>query len=189
MTSNDHNKQLMHGNDNIQQNGDNNRVANYYGYNSGELTESEIYELLEIFVTSDIPGNVDFSNISPAKFREKLLYNNVSKYKFIFDEYFEEQSTISNISEDFPDSEPIMRKLRTLFYNEAEFRNHALVVGNGDKQLDAIYKKISESITHDPRFNNANIKELKTEAFVYGLMSYGILKCKILKNPNEESDG
>lgn len=63
MTSNDHNKQLMHGNDNIQQNGDNNRVANYYGYNSGELTESEIYELLEIFVTSDIPGNVDFSNI------------------------------------------------------------------------------------------------------------------------------
>ncbi|AKP64494.1 hypothetical protein [Levilactobacillus koreensis] len=184
MTSN---RQVIRGNDNIQQNGDNNHVTNYFGYNSGDLTESEIYELLKIFVTSDIPGNVDFANTNPAKFKEKLLYNNVTKYKFIFDEYFEEQFTILKISEDFPDSEPIMRKLRTLFYDEAKFYNHELVVGDGDKQLDEIYEKISRSITHDPRFIDSSIKELKMDAFVYGLMSYGILKCKILKNPNEES--
>ncbi|KRK89736.1 hypothetical protein FC99_GL000213 [Levilactobacillus koreensis JCM 16448] len=111
----------------------------------------------------------------------------MTKYKFIFDEYFEEQFTILKISEDFPDSEPIMRKLRTLFYDEAKFYNHELVVGDGDKQLDEIYEKISRSITHDPRFIDSSIKELKMDAFVYGLMSYGILKCKILKNPNEES--
>lgn len=156
-----------------------------------KLTESEIYTLLQIVLsTTNIPDNADFNNAPPAGFRKKLHYNNAVRYKLHFDTFSDEQFKVSQVIEDFPDSEPIIKKLRTLFVNNANFEDGEMVVGDGDEQLEKIRLKLRDAIDHDPRYDQEKgITEEKIDSFTYALLAYGVMKCKVLINPDEKGDG
>jgi len=178
------NKIVSRGNDNlnIQNNGD-----VHYDINlNKDLNKSEIYKLLLTIDGSSLPDNINFENIIPAEFGKKLEYNNVNKYGLIFDECSNDQFLISEVIEsDIIDSETIMKKLRTLFIKNANVKDGKIVVGNGDEQLEEILKTLIRTIKDDFRYPDSDITIEKIEEFTYGLMAYGVMKCKILKNPNE----
>ncbi|KRL11904.1 hypothetical protein [Schleiferilactobacillus perolens] len=96
---------------------------------------------------------------------------------------------IEKVVEDMPDSVPLMEMLNELFYLNATYNGSDLVVGNGDEQLIKIIDTLKRTIQLDPDFKLSEISVEKLNMYVNGLVSYGIMKCKVLINPNQGDEG
>ena len=85
---------------------------------------------------------------------------------------------------DYPDSENIIKHLRDMFLDVAEFdKDGSPCVSNGDKQLDSIKKNLKETIAFDSHFDKEKYTDEQIEQFCIALIACGISKCKILEKP------
>lgn len=183
------NKLSAKGDSNVQQVGTTNINGNVFLLDQLKLTHSDAFDLLEITINSDLPKTDSFKNSLPSEFTKKLLYNNVTKYCFIFSDEYQYQNIVSNAVEDLKDSAPLICQLRKAFLDNADYsKDGDLIVDNGDAQIDSIINKFLIVIKQDPNFLNSHISIESTEVFVRALIGYGIMKCKVLINPLERSN-
>ncbi|AFS40249.1 MULTISPECIES: hypothetical protein [Leuconostoc gelidum group] len=176
------------GNNNTQQNGNHNSVEfniEQYIAPKNELTETEIYSLLEILYSSDITDNIELSLKEPLELNKKLHYNKAPKYKKIFEVYTLQYGKLDKIIKTFRNSQKIIQKLKVLFLKVATYdKDDNLVVSDGDKQLNMINSQIRELLISDPRFSTGGYTEEDLEAFIIALLTYSTAACNVLINPN-----
>ena len=168
-------------NDNLQNNGDgiiiNNSVVNL-GLFEKELSKSLIFDLLQIFNDSTIDSNGSFSLIDPADLFVKLEINDASKHKVYALNYSDDFNKFDDVIKDFNDSSSIIKKLVKLFIDNSNDDK------TGDDNLQALAENVIQVIKHDDRYKPQYNEKL--DEFVEAFILYGVYKCKVLKNPNEQ---
>lgn len=103
----------------------------------------------------------------------------------MFEMYTVEYGKLDRVIKQVSNSQKIIRKLKTLFIDVAEFDdNYDFIVSDGDKQLDQIKEQLHHLIVCDPRFTNGNYSEEDIDAFIIALLTYSTAKCNVLINPN-----
>lgn len=159
---------------------------NYINFTKENITETEIYSLLEIVMGLDIQPEDDYSLISPTEMNEKLVYNKAFTHKDDFEDDFDRIELLASIISDFENSEFIILKLKRLFnkYAKRDLCGKK-ITGNGDKQLSNIEEELESLIKKDVRFNTT---QEKLEQFLTSLIAYGVSKCNILINPIEKGN-
>ena len=86
---------------------------------------------------------------------------------------------------DFPDSETIIKKLRDMFLDAANYDdNQNLVVGNGDEQLDTMKNQLSELIQNDAKYDSERHRTEEVEQFCIALLACGVDSCNVLVRPD-----
>ncbi|WP_270767782.1 hypothetical protein ACGIJG_09420 [Lacticaseibacillus rhamnosus] len=183
-------KQLAKGDEIVQQNGINNFNNSQISLELPEvLTKSDVAKLLELTLDSG-KHNVKLPDSLPAEFDVKLTYNNIVRYKPLFMQATNQDQmfTIMAVIEDLPDSTPLVERLYELFLDNAEFDGAKMVVSDGDQQVKLIGESLLESLRLDPGFADLDISIEKARIYVRALISYGIMKCKILINPNDKDE-
>lgn len=179
------NNQQQHGDGNTIGNNNNNTTINNFMAPENELTETEIYSLLTIVGTSNIDDNNALSLKEPSELNKKLHYNHAPRYKHKFEMYTVEYGKLDKVIKDFSNSQKIIRKLKTLFINVAEFDDSDdFIVSDGDNQLDQIKDELHHLIVCDPRFVSGNYTEEDIDTFILALLTYSTAKCNVLINPN-----
>lgn len=150
------------------------------------LEKSHIYELLDMFNKSKIKAedSSDFLSKDPAYLPTKLRFNHAPKYNILFQEYVGYFGQFTDVLSQFANSEEIIKKVRTIYINVAEYSDDGIVVGNGDDQLDKIRDEIKNLIIHDPRYDSSIYLET-IDTMIYCLMARCAELCKILINPND----
>ncbi|WP_130851161.1 hypothetical protein [Lactiplantibacillus mudanjiangensis] len=160
-------------------------ITNQFDVDPSRLTKTEMFDMLKSFMNSDLADSIELINTNPAEFNRKLVYNHVIKYRYKFQVVVNDQFRVGQIiEEDLTNSEPIVKKLSLMFYDVAIYEDDQITTGNGDKQLEEIQKKLEEVITCDPRIIESDITSEKITTFALALMAYGVMKCKVLLNPN-----
>ncbi len=180
-------KQSARGNDNIQVAGNNNYVGN--GLNliilqPRILTHSLVHELLDVVYSLPPSEDDSYSLQDPVQIRAKLRFNNAPRYTSVIDNHVDDYVRVDEVMKDYPNSEDIVKKLRDMFLDVADFDEEKnLRVGDGDSQLDSIKSSLCDTIVADSRFDASKHPIEKIEQFCIALIAYGISKCKILETP------
>ena len=176
-------KQTAIGSHNIQVDGNNNIIVDSLIV-SGQrpLTHSLIYDLLGIVYLNSKSTN--YSLQDPVPMKDKLRFNNAMKYIHIIYNHSDDYAQVDFVMKDYPDSENIIKHLRDMFLDVAEFdKDGSPCVSNGDKQLDSIKKNLKETIAFDSHFDKEKYTDEQIEQFCIALIACGISKCKILEKP------
>lgn len=178
-------RQLAKGDGNIQVDGNGNIVASTIVLPSVHrpLTHSLIHDLLGLFNALPVPLEGDYPLRPPVQMNDKLRFNGAVKYTQIIDSNFVDYARVDEVMKTFPDSERIVRKLRTMFLNVASYDEDGLCVGDGDSKLDAIKEGLIETIIYDSKFKAEDYTVELIEQFCIALIAYGVSKCKILEAP------
>jgi hypothetical protein len=183
------NKQTIKGDHNVQQDG----VVNYNNspvtnvYESTRLTPSDATKLLKL--TEKLKqGHAKRTAAPLADFQTKLDYNKVIRYKAMYmgAPNSEQMAVIEEAIQSMLDSQPLIMRLVELFAQVTFVEDGKIAPGNGDAQLQSIEDEITQAILNDPEFPGLDISIEIVRMFVRGLVSYGVMICKILLNPNEE---
>lgn len=149
------------------------------------LTHSLIYELLVIVYESPLLDKESYSLELPVPMKEKLVYNKAPKYRNLFANHSEDFALVGSIMKDFPDSETIIKKLRDMFLDAANYDdNQNLVVGNGDEQLDTMKNQLSELIQNDAKYDSERHRTEEVEQFCIALLACGVDSCNVLVRPD-----
>lgn len=184
-------KQAIRGNENVQQTGNNNfnNSSITFDMSQDRLTPSDATKLLKLTQKLE-KGSLHYSKALPADFQDKLDFNKVIRYKSIYmgATNSEQMNIIEESVQDMVDSQPLIMRLAKLFADVLLIKDGKIVPGNGDSQLKIVEQKLNDSILNDSEFWKLGISIEVVDQFVIGLVSYGILICKILLNPNEVGD-
>lgn len=150
------------------------------------LTESLIYSLLQIVYDVSTNPTGDYPLEAPRPMLEKLSFNNAPRYRVLINEHSEDYARLDGVIKDFPDSERIVLKLRTMFVDVVdEFdKDGNPAVGNGDEQLKKIQTQLVEIILSDRRFDAEAYPIELVEQFCVALIAYGVASCKVLVSPD-----
>jgi len=115
---------------------------------------------------------------------EKLRFNNADKYIEIVENHSDDYMRVSEIIKEYPNSEDIVKKLRDMFLNVADFDAEGNpCVGNGDAQLDQIKAGLVKTIVGDSKFDADSYPIEIIDEFSIALIAYGVSTCKVLRNP------
>lgn len=184
-------KQAIRRNENVQQTGNNNfnNSSITFDMSQDRLTPSDATKLLKLTQKLE-KGSLHYSKALPADFQDKLDFNKVIRYKSIYmgATNSEQMNIIEESVQDMVDSQPLIMRLAKLFADVLLIKDGKIVPGNGDSQLKIVEQKLNDSILNDSEFWKLGISIEVVDQFVIGLVSYGILICKILLNPNEVGD-
>lgn len=184
-------KQAIRGNENVQQTGNTNfnNSSITFDMSQDRLTPSDATKLLKLTQKLE-KGSLHYSKALPADFQDKLDFNKVIRYKSIYmgATNSEQMNIIEESVQDMVDSQPLIMRLAKLFADVLLIKDGKIVPGNGDSQLKIVEQKLNDSILNDSEFWKLGISIEVVDQFVRGLVSYGILICKILLNPNEVGD-
>lgn len=183
---------ILKGNDNTQICGDRNNIyslTNVYNFpdNTHPLSKSTIYELLRAFMNSQDAPVSDYSLQIPAEMNEKLLFNEAPIHADVYENHSDDFACISVVIDDFPDSEKIVCKLRDIFLRYVPRAGAQRLHENGDKCLDCIEREVQDVIQKDKDFNPQSYPIEELERFSIALVAYGVSKCKVLENPNDNA--
>lgn len=186
MTSN---RQIAKGNDDKQIIGNDNIVDSSICLLSLQphvLTESLIYSLLQIVYDVSMDLNRDYPLEIPKPMLEKLRFNNAPRYRMLINDHSEDYARLDSVIKDFPDSERIVLKLRTIFLGVVdEFDEDGNpAVGDGDDQLERMRMQLIETILNDERFDAKSYPIELVEQFCTALIAYGVASCKVLVRPD-----
>lgn len=96
--------------------------------------------------------------------------------------------TFNNVISSFTNSELIIKKVRSYYYDHANYDENMNKIRpkDGDHILDLVYQDIYESIRSDSRNGldiEKTISDEKITLFIILLLTYCLEKCKILENP------
>ncbi|QDY67483.1 hypothetical protein FQA45_14870 [Glutamicibacter halophytocola] len=151
------------------------------------LSKSLIYKLLTIVGDKLLEDDDSaMSMILPIEVREKLEINQANKYFNIFRHLGYECDVIDNVIQGIPRGEKILRRLRNLFTDVADYdANGTPIPGNGTAQLDSLRETIYEIILNDADFDADKTWDEDIRHFIDALLMYGTWKCKILWNVGE----
>ena len=176
-------KQTAVGSHNIQVDGNYNIIADRLIVpGQRPLTHSLIYDLLDCVDLNS--KNTNYSLQDPVPMKDKLRFNNAMKYIHIIDNHSDDYAQVDLVMKDYPDSEKIIKHLRDMFLDVAEFdKDGTPCVSNGDNQLDSIKKNLKETIAFDPHFDKDKYADEQIEQFCIALIACGVSKCKILEKP------
>lgn len=184
---------VLKGNDDTQICGDGNRVnsptTNVFNFtdNTRPLSKSTTYEFLRAFLNSQSAVRSDYSLQIPAEMNEKLLFNEAPIHADIYENHSDDLVCIGEVISDFPDSEKIVRKLRDIFLRYVPRVGAQRLHKNGDKCLDCVERKVQDIIQKDKDFSPQLCPIEELERFSIALVAYGVSKCKVLENPNDNA--
>ncbi|MCX8743787.1 hypothetical protein J3U50_07250 [Lactobacillus sp. B3795] len=180
--------------------GDNNSINvgdnNFYkiiNCNPNRLTKSEIYTLLLKVSEIDEDKNLDDYDLKiPDELNHKLKYNRAPKFVYKSKDAYSQLMTFNNVISSFTNSELIIRKVSSYYYDHANYDENMNKIRpmDGDQILDLVYQDIYESIKSDSRNGfdiEKTISEEKINLFIILLLTYSLEKCKILENPLGDS--
>lgn len=150
------------------------------------LEKSNVYDLLDMFNKSKTKAEdtPNFSSKHLVYLPTKLKFNHAPKYNILFKEYGGYFEPFVEVLYQFANSEKIIRKVRTIYLNVADYSDDGIVVGNGDSQLDKIKNEIKNLIMNDPRYDNSIYSET-IDTMIYCLMARCAELCKILVKPSD----
>ena len=189
----DSGKIVLKGNDDIQICGDRNRVnspiTNVFILpdNIRPLSKSTTHELLRAFLNSQGTAESDYSLQIPAEMNEKLLFNEAPTHADICENHSDDLVCISEVIGDFPDSEKIVRKLRDIFLRYVPRVGAQRLHENGDECLDCVEREVRDVVQKDKDFSPQSCPIEELERFSIALVAYGVSKCKVLENPNDNA--
>lgn len=184
---------ILKGDNDTQICGDGNRVNSpitnnfYFSSHTHTLSKSTTYELLRAFLNSQGTAESDYSLQLPAEMNEKLLFNEAPIHADIYENHSDDLACISEVIIDFPDSEKIVRKLRDIFLRYVPRAGAQRLHENGDKCLDCIEREVRDVIQKDKDFSSQPCSIEELERFSIALVAYGVSKCKVLENPNNNA--
>ncbi|PYI65755.1 hypothetical protein CVV68_17075 [Arthrobacter livingstonensis] len=179
-------KLSIHGSGNIQINGSNNTILGL-AYEKSKLTQSKVHQLLLMVIAALDEGGHghDLTMEFPVGVRQKLQYNNATKYISIFQHQLIHFSTIDEVAQEIPRSEDILKQLYRMYANTATYDvDGQPLVGDGSTQLDKISEELVNLVINDLNYNPDVVTYEDIKNFVESLMMYGVWKCKVLLKPN-----
>lgn len=156
--------------------------------NHQPLDKSIVFDLLKLAMALDMPTSDEYPLDPPADFYIKLDYNNAPKYKSIFPIYHDDYARIEEVMKEFFDTQALIKKLQRQFIDEAYKRGDTPEnITDGDIILDSIISELCTLVKNDSSYDPEIIKSEHIEQFCTGLVQYGIMRCKILVNPNSNA--
>ena len=162
-------------------------IHNYYLNGIQQIpSKTEMCTLLNIFIDRSSTKEHSDNFSIPADLTSKMDYNNVVRYKEKFDIYYPYLQLLSDVIDDFENSQDILEKVQSIYVDCTEYKNGKKVPGNGDSQLYFINEKIKDLIRNDIR--SIEISEEKIDKFTILLILYVFEKCKVLENPNNRTE-
>ena len=165
--------------------GDNNiqKIMMQIGSKEG-LTHSVVHDLLALVYSGSLSADSELPLDVPIGMNDKLRFNNANKYIRIIRNHSDDYSKVREAMGEFPDSEKIIKKLGDLFFIAADYNaDGELVVGDGDKQLDAIKDRLVQTILEDVDYNPHVHTREDIESFCIALVACGVSRCIVLKKP------
>ena len=170
--------------------GDNNtqNIMLRFGCRDG-LTHSVAHDLLTLVYNGPLHADSELSLDAPVGMKEKLRFNNASKYLNVIRNHSGDYAMVHNAMKEFPDSEKIIKKLGDLFYDVADYDDGGdFIVGNGDAQLDAIKKRLVDALVHDMDYDAHTHSTEDVESFCIALLACGVARCIVLVKPEGEEE-
>lgn len=162
-------------------------INNYYLNGLQQIpSKTEMCTLLNIFIDRSSTKEHSDNLSIPADLTSKMDYNNVVRYKEKFDIYYPYLQLLSDVIDDFENSQDILEKVQSIYVDCTNHKNGKKVPGDGDFQLCFINRKIKELIRNDIR--SIDIYEEKIDKFTILLILYVFEKCKVLENPNNRTE-
>ena len=148
------------------------------------LTHSVVHDLLALVYSGSLSADSELPLDVPIGMNDKLRFNNANKYIRIIRNHSDDYSKVREAMGEFPDSEKIIKKLGDLFFIAADYNaDGELVVGDGDKQLDAIKDRLVQTILEDVDYNPHVHTREDIESFCIALVACGVSRCIVLKKP------
>lgn len=158
---------------------DKNLIAKYPSVLSAVINQVGAFHLEDEFD--------DKSKTAPST-EEKILYNNVIKYKPIIEEYSVYQGKLNNIYEEIEKQgsskkDFLLQNIKTLYLREkGRFKNIGEIRGNADQIFENIENEIWKILEKSSNINiDLSIEALNIAVLV--VMVDAFMRCKILEEP------
>lgn len=164
----------------------NNNTQNIVNISQMPLIPSVIFKLLKCVKKFEAQNNEQFELKKPAGLREKLQFNNASRYISKFSEEIYNYALLDRVLKDeFPDSERVVENVKYIFKDCVSVDEDGNpTIDDGDSCLQKMHDDIKDRLARDPDFLSSGIDDFDLDKFITALLQYGVIECQILLNPN-----
>ncbi len=148
-----------------------------------EPKRSLIYEVCKMIAEKDFEDSSEYSISQNVNWTRKIEYNDIKKYKILFEEYSFAREDIEELLEGYEKRTTLIKHIKTFYINSV----FELPDENNDCKLDWVFTKLCIIVDEADGFTDKIYVEDRNQA-IYQLMFYAFTKCQILEIPSMRSE-
>ncbi|WP_407371123.1 hypothetical protein [Carnobacterium sp.] len=156
----------------------NDNIVNQYISPVRQPKRAFIYDICKIIVEKNFDGSVEYSISDNVNWSLKIEYNEIVKYKMLFDEYSFAREDIEGLLDGYESRTILIRSFKRLYVDSVcDFPDKS-----NDDRLDWIFKELCKAVDEasDPM---ASMYIEERDQAILQLMFYAFTKCQILEKP------
>ncbi|STD27412.1 ABC-three component system protein [Enterococcus mundtii] len=148
-----------------------------------EPKRSLIYDVCKMIAEKDFEETSEYSIYQNINWTRKIEYNEIKKYKILFEEYSFAREDIEELLEGYEKRTTLIKHIKTLYINSI----FELPDEDNDVKLDWVFTNLCTIVDEADNYTDKIYMEDRDQA-IYQLMFYAFTKCQILEIPPIRSE-